>query len=446
MHITRIEIESVRGLSGQAVDVQLATPGADQPPRWVVVAGRNGAGKTTFLRAIAAAVAGPDVGRELAGGFNGWINDHSSVGRVRIHAGYSDVDSFFGSGTKPKGTPCFGIVLQRVDGGSRPQVDTFPDSGWDPSRGPWHPNPRGWFVAGYGPFRRISAAPGESIRRQRDLGTRGSLLSLFDDSASLADSMDWLQRIHTRRMEEDRHSATVPEARPLLEDVVLPLLSDGLLPDGTTASDVTSRGLMIRTSSGHELSLEEMSDGYRSVAALVLDIVRQLHLAYGSIEMEPGTSIVRNEGVVLIDEVDAHLHVSWQQKIGFWLKRHFPNIQFIVTTHSPFICQAADEGGLVRLPAPGENQAARVMHGSEYNRIVNGSVDEAVLSELFGLEHTSSDEAEKLRSDVAMLESKALREALSAEEKHTLASIRARLPQTPSRDVAEVLERLVPGE
>src|SRR5438132_1106565 len=58
-------------------------------------------------------------------------------------------------------------------------------------------------------------------------------------------------------------------------------------------------------------------------------------------------------GVVLIDEVDSHLHPEWQRQIGFWLKRHFPKMQFIVTTHSPLICQAADVKGLFHLPAPG---------------------------------------------------------------------------------------------
>ena len=60
------------------------------------------------------------------------------------------------------------------------------------------------------------------------------------------------------------------------------------------------------------------------------------------------------EGVILIDEIDAHLHPAWQKRIGFWLKAHFPNIQFIVTTHSPFICQAAD---IIRGTASAEDQA-----------------------------------------------------------------------------------------
>ena len=65
-------------------------------------------------------------------------------------------------------------------------------------------------------------------------------------------------------------------------------------------------------------------------------------------------SINQVPGVVIIDEIDAHLHVSWQRRIGSWLTSHFPNIQFIVTTHSPYICRSADLGALIRLPGVDE--------------------------------------------------------------------------------------------
>ena len=77
-----------------------------------------------------------------------------------------------------------------------------------------------------------------------------------------------------------------------------------------------------------------------------LDILRHLINVYGLTDLTgrdtDGKLFFMRSGVVLIDEIDAHLHPEWQREIGFWLKRHFPNIQFIVTTHSPIICQAAD--------------------------------------------------------------------------------------------------------
>jgi predicted ATP-binding protein involved in virulence len=90
--------------------------------------------------------------------------------------------------------------------------------------------------------------------------------------------------------------------------------------------------------------------------------------------------------VIIIDEVDAHLRVSCQRRIGTWLKAHFPNIQFIITTHSPYICLAADPGGLIRLPDPNEDKPPHVVGQDLYDRVVCGSGDDPVLSELFGLE------------------------------------------------------------
>ncbi len=129
-----------------------------------------------------------------------------------------------------------------------------------------------------------------------------------------------------------------------------------------------------------------MSDGYRSIAALVVDLIKQVHDCYGDLhfEVSEGVPVVTAPGVVFIDEVDAHLHLSWQRWIGTWLKGHFPNIQFIVTTHSPYICQAADPGGLIRLPGPSEDEPPYVVGQDLYERVVHGSGDDVVLSELFG--------------------------------------------------------------
>jgi hypothetical protein len=134
---------------------------------------------------------------------------------------------------------------------------------------------------------------------------------------------------------------------------------------------------------GPGFPLKEMSDGYRTVAALVLDIVRQIHGVYGRLDTAStagGGTAITQPGVVLIDEVDAHLHVTWQRKIGGWLQEHFLNIQFIVSNHSPYICQAADEGGLIRLPGVDEQQAPEVVAEDLYRRGVHGSGDNAVRS------------------------------------------------------------------
>ena len=79
----------------------------------------------------------------------------------------------------------------------------------------------------------------------------------------------------------------------------------------------------------------QLSDGYKIVLVLVLDLVSRILEANAKIDDITPEKLLLSEGVVLIDEIDLHLHPSWQQRIIGDLQRTFPNIQFIVTTHSP---------------------------------------------------------------------------------------------------------------
>ena len=153
-----------------------------------------------------------------------------------------------------------------------------------------------------------------------------------------------------------------------------------------------------------------MSDGYRSALALLTDIVRHLINAYGVEGLtgtgEDGKLYVKRSGVVLIDEIDAHLHPEWQRTIGFWLKKHFPNIQFLVTTHSPIICQAADINGLFVLPEPGSHEQPRPLSLEEYWEVIASRPDTILLSSAFGLQNTRSPRAVESRAVLSKLQAK----------------------------------------
>lgn len=415
----------------------------EKPPRWIVIAGRNGAGKSTFLQAIAMAIAGPSVARLLAETFKGWIRDGEAeaLAAVRLRFGKGDG---FAAGRKPTFDPWAALRWRRTDGPEPALGRETIGGNWTPSRGPWAENPRGWFTAGYGPFRRLSPAPTEAQRLMMLPGRPAGLASLFREDASLSESVQWLQQVYLRRLEER------PEALAT-ERLVLRLLDDGLLPEGMRVERVDSEGLWIRTPEGRALALASLSDGYRTVAGLVLDMIKQLLAAYGEIPFteHDGHIEVPLEGVVLIDEVDVHLHVEWQKRIGFWLKAHFPNIQFIVTTHSPFICQAADEGGLVRLsPAWAPGPAAEIVTGEEFNRVVFGTADEAVLSDLFGLDTALSEGAILARRRLAEIETSALHRKLSPNEQEELHVLKSQLPTSHADRVIQQLmvQGLDPGQ
>lgn len=86
---------------------------------------------------------------------------------------------------------------------------------------------------------------------------------------------------------------------------------------------------------GQVFRIQELSDGYRTMLALVMDLARRMAVANKHITWPAGQSVLHSPGVALIDEVELHLHPSWQQRVLPTLMDIFPNTQFIVTTHSP---------------------------------------------------------------------------------------------------------------
>jgi hypothetical protein len=436
VHIVEIKLEGIRGFpaGGSAVSLTFARKDGTVP-RWIVIAGRNGAGKSTFLQAIALAIAGPSVARLLAETFRGWIRDGESQARAAVKLRFGDEDGF-AAGRKPTFDPWAAMEWERADGPEPTVTRAAVGGNWTPARGPWAENPRGWFTAGYGPFRRLSPAPTEAQRLMMSPGRPAALASLFREDASLSESVVWLQQIYLRRLEGR------PEAEAT-EQLVLKLLDDGLLPEGIRVEKVDSEGLWVRTPEGRALALASLSDGYRTVAGLVLDLIKQLVSAFDSIAIDEdpdGQVKVLHEGVVLIDEIDVHLHIEWQKRIGFWLKDHFPKMQFLVTTHSPFICQAADDGGLVRLsPAWEDDSGMEILTGEDFNRVVNGSVDEAVLTDLFGLDSVLSESARDSRQRLAVIEAAALTRELTPEERETLGELRSKVPTSQSDRAIQLL-------
>ncbi|MDP4497691.1 AAA family ATPase [Vibrio cholerae] len=95
-------------------------------------------------------------------------------------------------------------------------------------------------------------------------------------------------------------------------------------------------------------SFDMLSSGYKSIVRLAGDI------AYRAVKLNPHkgeNAVTDTEGVVLIDELDMHLHPSWQKKVVGLLRKAFPKIQFIVTSHSPFVIQSVTNNELIKFNA-----------------------------------------------------------------------------------------------
>ena len=100
------------------------------------------------------------------------------------------------------------------------------------------------------------------------------------------------------------------------------------------------------------MPVSQLSDGIRNTVALVAD------LAYRAVQLNPHLAeraALETDGIVLIDEVDMHLHPSWQQTILTSLREAFPKVQFIVTTHSPQVLSTVQKEN-IRVIHQQENQ------------------------------------------------------------------------------------------
>ncbi|MEZ9919678.1 AAA family ATPase [Vibrio breoganii] len=114
---------------------------------------------------------------------------------------------------------------------------------------------------------------------------------------------------------------------------------------------------------------DKLSSGYQSILSIYADLLMKVELKEISAE--------ELSGVVLIDEIDAHLHVSLQRKIFSFFDQAFPNVQFIVTTHSPFVVQSVNNSIIYDLST---NEQLEDLSMYSYESILKG---------LLGVESTS---------------------------------------------------------
>jgi hypothetical protein len=133
-------------------------------------------------------------------------------------------------------------------------------------------------------------------------------------------------------------------------------------------------------------------------------------------------------GVVLIDEIDAHLHPSWQTRIGQWFTQYFPNLQFIVTTHSPLICRACEKGSIWRLAAPGSNQESGEVTGTQRDRLIYGNVLDAYGTQVFGAATARSAQANDKLNRLAELNIKSITGNITVKEEQEYLELQSIFP------------------
>lgn len=402
MYVDKVILINIKGFKHAELD--LSRPN-NKYAGLTVFTGDNGSGKSTLLKAIAIALTGREVSRSLQSDFRGWIRQDSENQESKIELSIvptKEVDEFSDKGKTAYNKFQASVHLKAGAKEGSVELTATQSKSTLVNRGLWSATARGWFSCGYGPFRRVFGASQEATRLMVSPTTE-RFVTMFQEAASLFEVDQWLRNLNHKKLEGS-------EAASKQLELLLEVLRDELMPNQITVDRVDSDGLWLKDRHGVQLAWTEMSDGYRAALALLTDIVRHLISTFGidhiSERDQDGKLIITGSGVVMIDEIDAHLHPQWQRDIGFWLKRHFPNIQFLVTTHSPIICQAADDNGLFVLPAPGSDQLVRQLTVEEQNIVISSRPDTILLTAAFGLQNTRSPRAVKGRADYAKLKAK----------------------------------------
>jgi hypothetical protein len=426
MHITRLAIRDIRSLRS----VDWRPPSDVHPEGWHVIIGDNGAGKSTFLRAIALAFAGRENALALRQTWSGWLRPEVSKGIVRIEFTGQWDDEWAKRGAPLQNeNPHVRIAIERFEG----QVAVVaPKISPDPERHAWSEKP-GWFSASFGPFRRFQGGDKDEEKLFYSHPKLARHLSVFGENVALSECLVWLRHLYLRQLEKRNDSHLLDQVRDFINQ-------SGFLPHGVRFEKVDSDDVHFTDGNGVPVPVTALSDGFRSVLSFAFELIRQMAQCFGPsglfLKQDGGRIVVNHTGVVLVDEIDAHLHPTWQRRIGFWLTDHFPHVQFIVTTHSPLICHAAERGSVYRLAAPGTDEQPAMATGIKRARLIFGSVLDAYGTDLFGKDVSRSAAAQAKQQRLAEINQRALAgETLSAAEMSERQELRALFPSLMDEEV-----------
>lgn len=419
MYLTKISLKNVRSLKSITWEIE-----QDQCPGWHVIIGDNGSGKSTFLKAISLILIFNQFDA-LRQNSNEWLNRNAENGHINIELlRDTEHDYFTGKGSTPKKK----LLPLKVEfsRSSNKVIIKKEKSTLDPSRYIWGETVKGWFSAAYGPFRRFSGGDKDYQKLFYSHPRLAAHLSIFGEDVALGESIEWLKKLQFKNLES-------PSEDSLINTLISFINNTELLPHGTKINKISSEGVEFIDGNRCPLLVEELSDGYRSILSMTFEMIRQLAQVYDVNQIFGGEDNARiiAPGVVLIDEIDVHLHPTWQKQIGIWFCKYFPNIQFIVSTHSPIICQAATKGTVYRLPRPGSDDCGQMITGQNRDRLLYGNVLDAYGTELFGENVTRSEISQQKQTRLAQLNQKARYEQLTEEERQEHQTLQAMMPSNP---------------
>lgn len=426
MYIKKATIINIRNIKHLEIDFP-------KPAGWHVFIGDNGAGKSTILRAFALAIIGPAESNALRLQLKNFIHHDEQEGSVELNIERDHELDRYTTTSRPLNRPFDAGIKINVEGeNGRSSGKISPLREYRHAKRYIWGGKEGWFSTSFGPFRRFTGGNKDWDKIYYSNPKAGAHLSVFGEDVALTESLEWLRELNYKRLEGNEN------ARQLLQNLMDFINGGRLLPHRSVIEDVSSEGVYLRDGNGNLIEITEMSDGFRSILSLTFELLRQMVLVYGSEKVFRNISEdnfqIQMPGVVMIDEVDAHLHPTWQSQIGQWFTKYFPRVQFIVTTHSPIICRAAEKGSIWRLSAPGSERPSAKVTGTEFKRLVYGNILDAYSTELFGQGTSSSPQTTQMMEELAKLNKKSILGQISKLELQRRAELLRILPtKTPSK-------------
>lgn len=352
MYIKKIVIDKIRCF--EHIEIDLSSQQGSK--MWTLLLGDNGAGKTTILRCIAMTLidstSASALLRELYGE---WVRDHQdkqakSCVRIEFDNKSKDGQSWF-----------IKTSFEKMESGdSKVTQETYPEEfPWDDI-----------FVCGYGAARRAYGTQDYSEYSAID-----SLYTLFKYDAPLQNPELILRKI------EDI-GVSRKEIFVWLDKILM-------LPEGSTKMNGLE-GIMVNDSWGKSRPLATFGDGHQATLAWIVDMIGWAAFYYVS-ELKDLNN--KFSGIVLLDEIEQHLHPSWQKQIIKLLSEQFPNLQFITTTHAPLCAIGSanlpdDKCSLVLLTQEDDHVRGRDKLLPPHGR----RVDQVLTSYLFGLDTSGDNE------------------------------------------------------
>ncbi|MGB8700069.1 MAG: AAA family ATPase [Thermosynechococcaceae cyanobacterium] len=390
------------------------------PAQWTVILGDNGVGKTTLLRSLAQMDLGPwSFPQNLSNSHDWNWNRMEDLGLQN-----TEISAKFRYGFPLQWFPEF-APSKSVEKVLQQKESIFSRRILKESSGLCtyafdEPDLFGLLVCyGYGANRKMGETSfSEVLHSER-------CASLFSDHTVLINAEEWL-------LQADYAVArSAPDNTEQLKqrfDIILNTLKQ-LLPDISDiqivpADDSKPRPAAEFLTPYGWVPLQSLSLGYKTVIAWTVDLAARLIDRYPQ-SPDP----LAEPAVVLVDEIDLHLHPKWQRTIMSFLTERFPNTQFIVTAHSPLVVQAAKNANIVLLRREGDH----VVIDNNPEVIDNWRVEQ-VLSSVFELPSPHAPDLAPLMERRRTLLSKS---KLTAKDERELKKLEAQIGTIPTGESPE---------